>query len=114
LADEVRRLLPERELLFVKAGAPIVVERLNYLRDGAFEGRGDKNPAYAGVESTSAAVSGVGRGPLASFQRALSRIRPWLPPSSVTSAGGTAESPSAPPPVEASSTGGGASVTVPE
>ncbi len=53
--DEVRRLPREVELLFVKGGAPLVVERLNYLFDREFTGRADANPWYAGV---AAAASG--------------------------------------------------------
>src|SRR5260370_33076078 len=47
--DEVRRLPREAELLFVKGGAPLVVERLNYLFDREFTGRADSNPWYAAV-----------------------------------------------------------------
>jgi type IV secretion system protein VirD4 len=46
LPDEVRRLPREAELLFVKGGAPLVVERLSYLGDREFAGRADPNPLY--------------------------------------------------------------------
>ncbi len=46
LPDEVRRLPSEVELLFVKGGAPLLVERLSYLRDRDFASRADPNPLY--------------------------------------------------------------------
>ena len=46
LPDEVRRLPREAELLFVKGGAPLLVERLTYLHDREFAGRADSNPLY--------------------------------------------------------------------
>jgi len=49
LPDEVRRLPREVELLFVKGGAPLLVERLNYLLDREFTGRADPNPLYDAV-----------------------------------------------------------------
>jgi len=55
LPDEVRRLPRTAEVLFVKGGAPLLVERLNYLRDPEFAERADPNPLYAVV---AAAVSG--------------------------------------------------------
>jgi type IV secretion system protein VirD4 len=51
LADEVRRLDRETELLFVKAHAPILAERGSYLRDQPFKTRGDPNPLYATLSS---------------------------------------------------------------
>jgi type IV secretion system protein VirD4 len=115
-ADEVRQLPRDGALLFVKGEAPLVVQRLNYLRDKAFEGRADQNPLYAGLpgSTTATAAPAAGSGPLAWFKGTLARVRPWLPPSSVTSADGTADSMSAPPPVEPSPAGGRASVTAPE
>ena len=50
LPDEVRRLHRDRELLFVKGSAPLLVERLNYLRDREFLGRADPNPLYTPLE----------------------------------------------------------------
>ena len=47
LPDEVRRLERQAELLFVKAQAPILAERMSYLRDVEFQGRADLNPLYA-------------------------------------------------------------------
>jgi len=55
LPDEVRRLPRTAEVLFVKGGAPLLVERLHYLRDPEFAERADPNPLYAVV---AAAVSG--------------------------------------------------------
>ena len=49
LPDEVRRLPREAELLFVKGGAPLLVERLSYLCDREFAGRADPNPLYDSV-----------------------------------------------------------------
>ena len=49
LADEVRRLPREAELLFVKGDPPLFVERLNYLHDREFGGRADPNPLYEAV-----------------------------------------------------------------
>ncbi len=46
LPDEVRRLPRETELLFAKGGAPLLVERISYLRDREFAGRADPNPLY--------------------------------------------------------------------
>jgi type IV secretion system protein VirD4 len=46
LPDEVRRLPRESALVFVKGGAPLCVERVNYLRDPEFAGRADPNPLY--------------------------------------------------------------------
>lgn len=49
LPDEVRRLPRELELLFVKGGAPLLVERLSYLCDREFTGRAKPNPLYKPV-----------------------------------------------------------------
>jgi type IV secretion system protein VirD4 len=49
LPDEVRRLPRERELLFVKGGAPLRVERLNYLSDREWQARAAPNPLYMRV-----------------------------------------------------------------
>jgi type IV secretion system protein VirD4 len=49
LPDEVRRLERDAELLFVKAQAPIIAERVNYLRDEPFLARADVNPLYAAL-----------------------------------------------------------------
>jgi len=49
LADEVRRLPREAELLFVRGDPPLFVERLNYLHDREFAGRADPNPLYEAV-----------------------------------------------------------------
>jgi type IV secretion system protein VirD4 len=104
--DEVRGLSRDQALVFVEGGAPLVVERLNYLRDRAFEGRAAPNPLYAApAGSTAAAAPLAPSGPLAWFKRALVRVRSWLPPSSITGGGGTAESLSAPPSVEPSGAG---------
>jgi len=47
--DEVRRLPADAQLLFVKGSAPLLVQRLNYLRDAEFAGRADPNPLYDAV-----------------------------------------------------------------
>ena len=49
LADEVRRLPGEWELLFVKGSDPLLVRRLNYLTDPGFATRAAPNPLYAPV-----------------------------------------------------------------
>jgi type IV secretion system protein VirD4 len=49
--DEVRRLPADAQLLFVKGSAPLLVQRLNYLRDREFLGRADPNPLYEPVAS---------------------------------------------------------------
>ena len=49
LADEVRRLPGEWELLFVKGSDPLLVRRLNYLTDAGFAARAAPNPLYAPV-----------------------------------------------------------------
>jgi type IV secretion system protein VirD4 len=46
LADEVRRLPSEAQLLFLKGSAPLLVDRVSYLRDREFIGRSDPNPLY--------------------------------------------------------------------
>jgi type IV secretion system protein VirD4 len=46
LPDEILRLPPNKELLFAKGEAPLLVERLHYLHDGEFAGRADPNPLY--------------------------------------------------------------------
>ena len=51
LADEVRRLPRDMQLLFAKGSAPLLVNRLNYLRDQEFAGRFDSNPLYEPVAS---------------------------------------------------------------
>jgi type IV secretion system protein VirD4 len=52
MADEVMRLPPSRQLLFVKGSAPLLVDKINYLTDPEFRGAdGDPlfkpNPMYA-------------------------------------------------------------------
>lgn len=49
LADEVRRMPNDLQLLFVKGMEPLMVERVNYLSDPAFAERADANPLYAPV-----------------------------------------------------------------
>jgi len=51
LPDEVLRLPREVELLFVKGEAPLLVHRLNYLRDREFRGRANPNPLYDRVKA---------------------------------------------------------------
>jgi type IV secretion system protein VirD4 len=47
--DEVRRLAPTRQLLFVTGAAPLLVDRINYLVDVPFRERADANPLYEPV-----------------------------------------------------------------
>jgi type IV secretion system protein VirD4 len=43
-ADEVRRLAPELQLLFVRGHAPVAARRVSYLNDRAFRGMAAPNP----------------------------------------------------------------------
>ncbi|HZS59807.1 MAG TPA: type IV secretory system conjugative DNA transfer family protein [Gemmatimonadaceae bacterium] len=43
-ADEVRRLAPEFQLLFVRGHGPIAARRVSYLSDRAFRGLAEQNP----------------------------------------------------------------------
>ncbi|MDQ6633834.1 MAG: type IV secretory system conjugative DNA transfer family protein [Gemmatimonadota bacterium] len=52
LPDEMRRLPSSAQLLFVKGSVPLLLRRLNYLRDPEFTGRADPNPLYAPVAIT--------------------------------------------------------------
>jgi len=47
--DEVRRLSPDRQLLFVKGTEPLLVDRINYLTDAPFVERASPNPLYEPV-----------------------------------------------------------------
>lgn len=47
LPDEVRRLPRALQLLFVKGSAPLLVDRVSYLRDTSLRSRADANPLYA-------------------------------------------------------------------
>jgi type IV secretion system protein VirD4 len=49
LPDEVRRLPSAAELLFVKGSAPLLVERIDYLRDRVLAARADPNPLHAAL-----------------------------------------------------------------
>jgi type IV secretion system protein VirD4 len=49
LPDEVRRLSREQQLLFVKGSAPILAERVSYLKDREIERKADPNPLYSPV-----------------------------------------------------------------
>jgi type IV secretory pathway TraG/TraD family ATPase VirD4 len=51
MADEVMRLPPSRQLLFVKGSAPLLVDKINYLTDPELRGpKGERlfkpNPIY--------------------------------------------------------------------
>ena len=48
LADEVRRMNAETQLLFIRGGDPLLTRRLNYLKDGEFGGQADPNPLHRG------------------------------------------------------------------
>ena len=47
--DEVRRLGSDRQLLFAKGSAPVLVERIDYLCDASLAGRFDENPLYTAL-----------------------------------------------------------------
>jgi type IV secretion system protein VirD4 len=52
MADEVLRLPPSKQLLFVKGSSPLLVDKINYLTDPEFRGADGKplfkqNPMYA-------------------------------------------------------------------
>ncbi len=46
-ADEVRRLAPDLQLLFVRGHSPIAARRVSYLRDREFRGLAGSNPLHA-------------------------------------------------------------------
>ena len=46
LADEVRRMNAETQLLFVRGRDPLLTPRLNYLKDEEFAGQADPNPLH--------------------------------------------------------------------
>ncbi|MDB4950463.1 MAG: conjugal transfer protein TraG [Gemmatimonadetes bacterium] len=46
LPDEVRRLESNRQLAFLRGQEPLLVDRVNYLRDAEFAGLFDWNPTY--------------------------------------------------------------------
>jgi type IV secretion system protein VirD4 len=43
-ADEIRRLAPDLQMLFLRGHAPIAARRVSYLRDRAFRGLAEPNP----------------------------------------------------------------------
>jgi type IV secretion system protein VirD4 len=43
-ADEIRRLAPDLQMLFLRGHAPIAARRVSYLRDRAFRGLAETNP----------------------------------------------------------------------
>ena len=45
-ANEVRGLSRHRVLVFTKAGAPLLLDRVNYFRDPEFQGRYDSHPMF--------------------------------------------------------------------
>jgi type IV secretion system protein VirD4 len=49
--DEVRRLESNRQLAFLRGREPLLVDRVNYLRDAEFANLFDKNPTYNAVGS---------------------------------------------------------------
>jgi type IV secretory pathway TraG/TraD family ATPase VirD4 len=49
--DEVRRLDSNRQLVFMRGREPLLVDRVNYLRDAEFANLFDKNPTYNPVGS---------------------------------------------------------------
>jgi type IV secretion system protein VirD4 len=46
LADEIRRLPPDRQLLFISGREPLLTARLDYRTCRLFAGRADANPMY--------------------------------------------------------------------
>lgn len=50
--DEVRRLESNKQLIFLRGREPLLVDRVNYLRDAEFDGRFDFNPTYTAVGGT--------------------------------------------------------------
>jgi type IV secretory pathway TraG/TraD family ATPase VirD4 len=48
LADEVRRMNAEKQLLFIRGGDPLMTVRLNYLEDAEYVGQADPNPLHFG------------------------------------------------------------------
>lgn len=46
LPDEVRRMSPNEELLFVRGTEPVLARRLDYLRDPEYGGQADPNPMH--------------------------------------------------------------------
>jgi type IV secretion system protein VirD4 len=46
LPDEVRRLDPSRQLLFIKGSDPLLTNRINYLQDREFRSLYQENPMY--------------------------------------------------------------------
>jgi type IV secretion system protein VirD4 len=46
-ADEVRRLAPDLELLFVRGHSPVAARRVSYIRDREFRGLAGTNPLHA-------------------------------------------------------------------
>jgi type IV secretion system protein VirD4 len=49
LADEVRRLPADRQLLFISGREPLLVRRLDYRTNRTLAGRGEPNPMYRGI-----------------------------------------------------------------
>src|SRR6202051_326821 len=50
LADEIRRLPADRQLLFVSGREPLLTARADYRRLRGFSGRADPNPLYGDLE----------------------------------------------------------------
>jgi type IV secretion system protein VirD4 len=46
LADEIRRLPADSQILFISGREPLLTARVDYLQLRAFSGRGDPNPMY--------------------------------------------------------------------
>jgi type IV secretion system protein VirD4 len=49
--DEVRRLPPDLQLLFIKSTPPVLAHRINCLTDEPFATRAERNPLYGPLES---------------------------------------------------------------
>jgi type IV secretory pathway TraG/TraD family ATPase VirD4 len=50
LADEIRRLPADRQLLFVSGREPLLTARVDYRHLRALSGRADSNPMYGDLE----------------------------------------------------------------
>jgi Type IV secretory system Conjugative DNA transfer len=50
LADEIRRLPADRQLLFISGREPLLTARADYRRLRGFSGRADPNPMYGELE----------------------------------------------------------------
>jgi type IV secretion system protein VirD4 len=59
MPDELRRLGDDTELVFVRGSAPLLAQKLNYLRDAEYAGLADRNPMHDELTDTSTAPASV-------------------------------------------------------